>query len=87
MYSEGCLDCFSVGGFDLAAGFGSAERPEKRDGLGGLEGEIEAGDRAVCRDAAHPEQRLAVDRVVAGEHCFELVSLDLSLRPSSPSPM
>ena len=36
------------------------------------------GTGPLAGDAAHPDQRLAVDRVAAGQHRVELVGLDLA---------
>ena len=76
--AEGGLDGFPVGGLDLRGHLGAAEAPEQRDRLRSREGEVEAGDRALGRHAAHPDQRLAVDRVAAGQHRDELVLADLA---------
>ena len=45
---EGGSDGFAVGGLDFEGGDGAAEAPEQGDRLGGGEGEIEAGDRALA---------------------------------------
>ncbi len=77
---EGCSYGFPVGGLDFERGDGTAQAPQQRDRLGSREGEIEAGNRAARRDAAHSQQRLPVRRVAAGEHRFELVGADLALK-------
>jgi hypothetical protein len=74
-----------MGGFDLRRHLGAAEGPEQRGRLGRREGEVEAGDRAARRHAAHPEQRLAVCRVVAGQHRDELVLADLAVEAQAGS--
>ena len=67
-----------MGGGDLEGGDRAAEAPEQGDRLGGREGEVEAGDRALAGDALAAEQGLAAGGVVAGEHRGELVGLDLA---------
>jgi hypothetical protein len=76
--AEGGGDRFAVGSFNFDGGDGSAQAPQQGDGLGGGESEIEAGNRAAGRDAAHPDQRLPVYRVATGQHRFELRGLNLA---------
>lgn len=75
---EGGSYRLAVGGFDLDGGYGPAKAPQQGDGLGSREGEIEAGDRAAGRNAAHPDQRLPIGGVAASQHRFELCGLDFA---------
>ena len=77
---EGGSDGLAVGGLDFEGGNRAAKAPEQGDRLGGREGEVEAGDRAIAADPAHREQGLAVDRVLAGQHRDELFLADLALQ-------
>ena len=72
---EGGCCGVAVGLVDLDRRLVAAECPEQGDGLRGGEGEVEAGDRSLPPDGAHPE-RLAVGGVAAGQHRGELVCLD-----------